>query len=68
MDAAKNGESRTGMVCGGNRPAGSHFHGVDRFGRMSFPDVDTGFIGWARNRSLPVFPPAERKKTSGNEV
>jgi hypothetical protein len=23
------------------------FHEADRFGRMSFPDVDTGFIGWA---------------------
>jgi len=35
---------KTVTVCGGNRPSDSHFHGMGRFGRIPFPDVDTGFI------------------------
>lgn len=54
MDAAKNRMSKTGMVCGGKRPVGGHFHGVDRFGRTSFPDVDTGFIAWAE-KTVPCW-------------
>ena len=44
MDAAKTGMPKTVTVCGRNRPAGSYFHGMGRFGRIPFPDVDTGFI------------------------
>lgn len=68
MDAAKNRMSKTGTVCGGNRPAGSHFHGVDRFGRTSFPDVDTGFIAWAEKTVPCRFSRTLNEKTSGNEV